>query len=289
MARVNRFSGPIEEIVGRTCPGASYCGIDQCFRNGKTCGNDSACCLNRSQAQDLVSALGCGGGQFTSSERKFSTLSEDPTAMNMCSTQLTLEQSDIDYMCKDLSSDSCFGKMCDLGCTSPACPKAAPASINLQNEVCQTIQQYCDVLDPSILSDPNYNTLCCNIDPIAGVQVRTVCGCPGNPCNSNPVVMQNVKALKAQAAQYWKENPVVSDPVLPSPPVVQPSPPITENNKNINVKRYLMFVILLILLIGGGSYWYFVYRKKTSYSPSYESSGSYAFSPSDSPLGNNYF
>lgn len=261
-----KFSGPIEEIVGNTCPGASYCVIDQCFRNGKTCGNDNSCCLDRSQAQDLVSALGCGNGNFMS-KQKFSSLSEDPTAMSKCSTELTLGQSDIDFMCKDLSSDNCFEKMCDLGCTSKACPKKSIPGINLQNQVCQTIQQYCDVLDPSLLSESTYNTLCCNIDPIAGVPVRTVCGCSGNPCNSNPVVMQKVQDLKNKAVKYWAENPPltgsvipVDDPSPPIQPVVQPQivvEPSSPKNKSISIKKYLFIIFTILILIGGGLYWYF--------------------------------
>jgi len=298
-----RFSGPIEEIVGNTCPGSSYCGIDQCFRNGKTCGNDSSCCLNRSQADDVVTALGCGGNvnSFTSSsgsDPKFSTLSEDTTAMSKCITQLTLEQSDVEYMCKNLSTDDCFGEMCKLGCDSPACPKSPPTNINLQNSVCQTIQQYCDVLDPSLLSDPNYNKLCCEVDPIAGIPVRTECGCPGRPCNSNPVVMQNVHIMKANAAQYWNENPLPNAPVIvqpsptptPSSVVVQPSstptpsPSSPYTNNNISVKKYLL-LILLILSVCAGLYWWYFVKKKSSvnYSTQFRRN-SYMFSPSDAPL-----
>ncbi|MDD4930879.1 MAG: hypothetical protein PHG66_01835 [Candidatus Colwellbacteria bacterium] len=318
MPRVNRFSGPIEDIVGSTCPGASYCAIDQCYRNGGVCGNTGSCCLTSANVKDLVTALGCGGSTSFSAQRKFSTLSEDPTAMNTCITQLGLTGSDVDYMCTNLSADDCFSEICALGCTNHACPSVAPPSINLQTQVCQTIQQYCDVIDPSLLSDPNYSAMCCSIDPIAGVPDRTVCGCPGNPCSSNPVVMQNVQALKASAAQYWKNNPVVSSPVLPSsvngpsPPVVQPTPvpvqptpvpvqptpvpvqptpvpvqptpvPPPKESGRINIKRYLMFIILLLLLVGGGLYWYFVYKKNSGAS---DSSHSYLFSPSDQPLGN---
>lgn len=270
MSTVKRFSGPIEEIVGRTCPGATYCGIDQCFRNGKTCGNDSSCCLTRPQAQDLVTALGCGGGgNFTieqptpkfskvgtsPQDRSFSTLSEDPMAMDKCTTQLSLTPSDKEYLCQNLSPDVCFSKMCDLGCSSPMCPKPTPTVINLQNSVCQTVQQYCDVLDPSLLSDPNYNKLCCEIDPIAGVKIRTVCGCPGNPCVTNPLVTQ----LKTNAAQYWKDNPPQSTEILPvvpvvvEPPIVQPS---LSEESDVNIKKYILFILCLILVIGGGLYWY---------------------------------
>ena len=309
MSRGSKFSGPIEDIVGRTCPGASYCGVDQCFRNGGTCGNSGTCCLTGSQASDLVTSLGCGSGNFTLIEtpKKFSTLSEDPSALNKCKTQLSLEQSDIDYMCKTLSPDDCFSRLCNLGCTNPACEKKqVSSSINLQNAVCQTIQQYCDVLDPSLLTDPNYNKLCCNVDPIAGVPDRTACGCPGNPCVSNPVTLKNVQILKASAAKYWKENPPVSSEVTPAvvpnvspevetiviPAVAQEAhteskesrggvshnkSKTTSNSVLSILSKYLVFIIaiLVVLVIAGIYYWY-----KTSSSSSSSSSPSSYTSPS---------
>lgn len=252
MPRGNKFSGPIEDIVGQTCPGASYCGVDQCFRNGGTCGNSGTCCLSSTEASALVNALGCSGGTFTSTNPKFSTLSEDPTAMNTCINELKLAQTDVDFMCTNLSQDDCFSKICALGCSNYACgKKVQPSTINLQNSVCQSMQQYCDVLDPSLLTDPNYSTLCCNVDPIAGVPIRTACGCPGNPCTSNPVTLKNVQNLKANASQYWKDNP----PVTPSGSSVKSNVPVVTSQGPIT--KYLIFIIIvLILIMGFIYYWY---------------------------------
>lgn len=272
----SKFSGPIEDIVFKTCPGASYCSIDQCFRNGETCGNDGKCCLTSSSAQDLVKSLGCGGiTNFTSQpsqQQKLSTLSEDPTALNTCSIQLGLSESDRDYMCRDLDNESCFKSICNLGCVNSACPGPSPSNINLQNQVCRTIQQYCDVLDPSLLSDPNYKELCCSVDYVSGVKNRTVCGCPGNPCNTNPIVLQNVQAIKTKAEQYWKDNQPVA-------PVVQQPISIESSESNVNIKLYLLIICSIILLIGTGLYWYFVYRKKSSYY-----NYNYSFSQSDNSM-----
>lgn len=259
-----KFSGPIEEIVGQTCPGASYCNIDKCFRNGGTCGNDGTCCLNKDQAGDLVKKLGCSSGTnfasvpyltsiFSTIQKKFSN--ENPVDLSQCTNELKLDQSDVDFLCKDLSKDDCFSAMCKLGCSSNACPRdTSITGINLQNQVCKTVQQYCDVIDPSLLKDPNYKKLCCDIDPIDGVPIRTACGCPGKECKSNPIVTQNVEQLKMQARQYWKENPItINQPITPTPPIISPNILVSSIQTNqLNetpIKSYKIHIIVSIIII----------------------------------------
>jgi hypothetical protein len=54
--------------------------------------------------------------------------------------------------------------------------------INVKKEECKTVQQYCDMIDPSLLTLPGYKTLCCDIDLQSGVPLRSVCGCGDKPC-----------------------------------------------------------------------------------------------------------
>jgi hypothetical protein len=213
---MKKFSGPIESVISSGCPGESFCGIDECYRNGETCGGTGAtgsgsCCMTVNMANDLLSSLGCGSGlnqnytgavpSFQSyspfTTPKFATLGEDPTALGKCATQLNLTQDDLNFACTGMSSDDCFATLCGMGCTATNCPPInPPMQINLQDQICNSIQQYCDVLDPTLLQDPSYNALCCQVDPIAGVADRTVCGCPGNPCPMNPAFEQKIQDIK---------------------------------------------------------------------------------------------
>ena len=248
---VKKFSGPIEEIIGNTCPGAPYCSADKCFRTGGTCGDNGNCCLDREGVNSVVKSLGCdGGGTFTSS-RRFSSLAGDPIAIGKCTTELNLSDSDVSFLCKDSSKDDCFSKLCGLGCSSINCDKP-PVTINLKNSICQTVQQYCDILDPSLLTDPNLNKLCCGIDPISGIKDRTVCGCPDNPCKTNPVQTNNINALKTMASQFWKDN---SNNNIVQPPIITPSSPVFFNL--FDSKNYILLILFIFLIIGISLYFYF--------------------------------
>jgi len=195
--RSTKFLGPIEEVVGRTCPGASYCSVDKCFREGKTCGGESTCCLDRPSAEELIKSLGCSSGTFSSPLKL-----KETSPLQVCSTKLGLTPDETSFLCLGSSLDECLQKMCDLGCDSPMCPRALPGGINMRKEVCKTVQQYCDVLDPSLLTDPAYNDLCCKQDLIAGIPIRTECGCPGKPCAINPKIQE----LKLNSSKYWATN-----------------------------------------------------------------------------------
>jgi hypothetical protein len=93
----------------------------------------------------------------------------------------------------------------DLGC---------PAEINsnrfnLSLPQCQTIQQYCDLISPQLLTDPDIKKMCCEIDLQSGVKVRNVCGCDGDPCgpsSDKTIKSSGVNAFESTSKKEDKTN-----------------------------------------------------------------------------------
>lgn len=280
---IKKFAGPIESIVGQSCPGRSYCEADRCFRSGGSCGDDltKTCCLNQAGANDLVNDLGCSGGKLQSQAPRFSEGVDYNKEISTCASDLTLASTDTAFLCLGVSdTPACLQKMCDLGCKSTVCPHAPVTKINLQNQVCETIQQYCDILDPLILVDPVYNHLCCDVDLESGVVVRTVCGCPNNPCKSTSTT-RNITTLKLAAANYYNDLQIKNLPQsAPASPTNQSTPPISpvspipqsgplpettsqsfilelKNNKKIIIGGLIIGLILLV------SFLYYHYKHST--------------------------
>lgn len=174
-----KFKGPIEEAVHYKCPGRSYCEVDRCFRNGKTCINpkvDDKCCLKSEQVNDLLADLGCPQNN-TNVLKEPNMVLED---IKTCQIEMGLKDEEKDLLCKESDSTSCLSRLCKIGCKNEKV--CATSDIDVKKDECKTIQQYCDMIDPSLLSNPGYKKLCCEIDLQSGVPLRSVCGCSDNPC-----------------------------------------------------------------------------------------------------------
>ena len=96
--------------------------------------------------------------------------------------------------------------------------------------------------------------MCCQIDHISGIEDRTVCRCPNNPCKTNPVQENKIATLKAQIYQYWKKN-ANTGIVPPGNVPVTPDGSFSTVDNSFNI-FYILFVIFIFLIIGLGIYFY---------------------------------
>lgn len=101
-----------------------------------------------------------------------------------------------DSMLKDLLND--------LGC-----PQDSSNTYKIDKPECQTVQQYCDMIEPELLKNSAIKSLCCDIDLQSGVRVRGICGCEGEPCSatsSNKSVTRGVNAFESSRRIRKDEN-----------------------------------------------------------------------------------
>ena len=246
-----KFKGPIDEQIANSCPGRSYCPADQCFRNSGNCGDNGTCCMSQDQVNDLLHDLNCPTSPSVTSPQTSLASTDINTLINSCATQLTLQPSDVSFLCQGADTSACFERICQLGCSDPNCPVQL-TNMDPQSLSCQTIAEYCDILEPSLLSDPGLNHLCCDIDLESGVTIRSVCGCASNPCKINNAVSQ----LKAQATNASG----VSDASGTTTPSTTSSTSTTTPSTSTTIKQYtlkfkLWYIIPIIILIIIGIYY----------------------------------